>query len=414
MPQNIHPSSPTQRFLFLQGVCSPFFARLANALRAHGHVVRKINFTVGDRMYWGSGNADSFRGSMSELSEFYSKQFNSHGITDIVVFGDCRPVHRPAIDLAKGCGVRIHVFEEGYFRPYWITLERNGVNGYSSLPTDPNWYRAKAESVPSYDNGQPFRSPFWKRAAYDVGYNFWAGLNPVLHPGVKSHVPYNPMTEYLGYLSRALRVRARGKHDLRVINQLVSDYRKSPYYLFPLQLATDSQIVCHSPYRDITHAIETVMTSFATHADSRTLLAIKVHPLDPGLVKYENQINELAKKLEITGRIRYLESGNLPKLLTFTHGVVTVNSTVGASALLHHRPTIALGSAIYSMPGLTYQGPLNNFWASRPQPDSDLFRAFRNVAIHLTQINGGFYSAEGINTALKECVTRLSLRHQPQ
>ena len=39
-------------FLFLQGVCSPFFARLADALEKCGHRVLKINFNVGDDLYW--------------------------------------------------------------------------------------------------------------------------------------------------------------------------------------------------------------------------------------------------------------------------------------------------------------------------------------------------------------------------
>ena len=30
-------------------------------------------------------------------------------------------------------GVMIHVLEEGYVRPAWITYERNGVNGHSRI-----------------------------------------------------------------------------------------------------------------------------------------------------------------------------------------------------------------------------------------------------------------------------------------
>ncbi len=134
MPPALRTTLQKQRFLFLQGVCSPFFPRLADALRAHGHDVRKVNFTVGDRMYWRRGNAVSYRGPMDALPDFYKQQFEAHGTTDIVLFGDCRPVHRPAIELAKALNLRVHVFEEGYFRPFWITLEQGGVNGHSSLP----------------------------------------------------------------------------------------------------------------------------------------------------------------------------------------------------------------------------------------------------------------------------------------
>jgi capsular polysaccharide export protein len=145
-----------QRFLFLQGVCSPFFAKLATALRKLGHDVRKVNFTVGDRVYWGINNAISYRGPMEKLAEFYAHQYQQHAITDVVLFGDCRPVHRPAIEVAKKHNVRVHVFEEGYFRPFWITLERDGVNGNSMLPKDPLWYREQAKKVPNFDNGIAF------------------------------------------------------------------------------------------------------------------------------------------------------------------------------------------------------------------------------------------------------------------
>ncbi|WP_250313331.1 capsular polysaccharide export protein, LipB/KpsS family, partial [Escherichia coli] len=32
-------------------------------------------------------------------------------------------------------------FEEGYLRPQFITVEEGGVNAYSSLPRDPDFYR---------------------------------------------------------------------------------------------------------------------------------------------------------------------------------------------------------------------------------------------------------------------------------
>ena len=39
-------------------------------------------------------------------------------ITDIVLYGDTRPTHAEAIKLAKALDWRVHVFEEGYLRPY--------------------------------------------------------------------------------------------------------------------------------------------------------------------------------------------------------------------------------------------------------------------------------------------------------
>lgn len=407
----MHPTLPTtlqeQRFLFLQGVRSPFFPKLADALRGLGHGVRKVNFTVGDRVYWRRGDATSYRGSMKRLPEFYAKQFQKHGITDVVLFGDCRPVHRPAIELAKAADIRVHVFEEGYFRPFWITLEQGGVNGHSSLPRDPDWYRAQAKAVPHFDNGSSFKAPFWKRAAYDVGYNFWAGINPLLHWGVKSHVPYTPLTEYLGYVRRGIRVKCYEMPSRRTESLLIAEAASHPFFLMPLQLATDAQIVHHSPFENMAAAMRHSTLSFARFAPKNSRLAVKIHPLDPGMVDYPSLLRRWSKELGVSDRVFYLESGNLPALLTATAGVVTVNSTVGGSALIHGRPTIALGDALYNLPGLTFQNGLDAFWTQAQKPDPHLYKSFRNVVIARSQVNGGLYSRDGIRLAVANSVPRL-------
>ncbi|SSW66977.1 hypothetical protein AGI3411_02857 [Achromobacter agilis] len=344
---------------------------------------------------------------MENLPDFYKLEFERHGITDVVLFGDCRPVHRPAIELAKQAGIRVHVFEEGYFRPYWVTLERGGVNGYSALPLDPEYYRQRAKEVPDYDNGTPFVSPFWKRAAYDVGYNFWAGLNPVLHRGVKSHVPHNPATEYANYLRKGLGTHINRRRAKAIQARVTLDANLPPYYLFPLQLTTDSQIIHHSDFENMSQAMDKVIRSFARHAPEHSLLLIKAHPLDPGLVNYARHIRRLSKELLLGKRVLYIDGGHLPALINGSSAVITINSTVGASALLHGKPTKALGRAIYDIPGLTDQQDLDEFWLHQQKPDVHLFRKFRNVVIHDTQINGGFYCKPGIDLSVNNSLQKL-------
>ena len=83
--------------------------------------------------------------------------------------------------------------------------------------------------------------------------------------------------------------------------------------------------------------------------------------------------------------------------------LVVDNSTVGMTALARGRPTIALGNAIYDMPGLTCQDGLDRFWQSPPVPDQDLLTRFRDTVIHATQLNGDLYTREGIRQALDGC-----------
>lgn len=400
-------------FLFLQGVCSPFFRTLGKALRSDGYAVHKVNFTIGDSVSWSAGGARSYRRSAEGLPAHYSKLFDRYGVSDIVLFGDCRPIHRPAVELAKARGIRTHVFEEGYFRPYWVTLERGGVNAYSSLPKDPRWYRESARSVPKYGNGDQFTSPFWVRATHDVLYNFWAGLNPLFYPGYVSHVPYSPASEYWNYVRRSIKVVHRQKHDAETIKTVVERAANRPYYLLPLQLSSDAQIRHHSRFRDMEEVLKSTLRSFALHAPLNSILVIKNHPLDPGFTDYGALVGSLASEFAIEDRVVYLESGHLPTLLSHTSGVVTVNSTVGGSALVHDCPTIALGRALYDLPGLTFQGSLDEFWRGIEAPDKSLFRDFRNVVIHTTQVNGGFYCRRGIDMAVRNSIPVMTASESP-
>ena len=56
-----------KRFLLLQGVSSPFFARLSDRLLSAGHHVFKVNFNCGDAAYWMPRPAWNFRDAVSSL-----------------------------------------------------------------------------------------------------------------------------------------------------------------------------------------------------------------------------------------------------------------------------------------------------------------------------------------------------------
>lgn len=400
-----------RRFLFLQGVCSPFFAGLADRLAADGHKVFKVNFNAGDLAYWGIRNSTLFAGRPQDLHDFLDGIYRRFGITDQILFGDRRPVHRPAVDHAETLGIRTHVFEEGYFRPYWITLEREGVNGHSLLPRDPDWFREVGARVPDYGDGSPFSSPFWVRAAHDVAYHLGSALNPLLFPRYRTHAPINAAIEYAAYLRRFSLLRLWAPRDKALIDQLTGS--GGAFYVLPLQLNSDAQIRDHSRFDGMVDVMEFVLESFARCGPADARLLIKNHPLDMGLIDYAKVIRSICARLDLDGRIDYVESGDLTALLGAARGVVTVNSTVGAQALLQNCPTVALSDPIYNLPGLTFQGSLDDFWTQARQPERELFRRFRNTVIHTTQVNGGFYSRAGIDLAIRNCLPRLENERSP-
>lgn len=403
--------SRVRSFLFLQGVCSPFFARLADRLKDDGHRVFKINFNAGDFAYWCGRPAWNFRGRVSELRDFLDEKYRKFGITDQILFGDRRPVHRPAVSHGEACGIRSHIFEEGYFRPYWVTLEREGVNGHSLLPRDPDWFREVGARLPDYSDGQSFRSSFKIRAAFDVAYHAAGFWNPLFFPYYRTHAPVIAAVEYLGYASRLPMLRFHKSRDSALVDRLV--LAATPFFLLPLQLGSDAQIRDHSRFDDMAEVMEFVMESFACHAPVEARLVIKNHPLDMGLVNYPAVIRDLSNRFGLAGRVDYMETGDLDILLRAAKGTVTVNSTVGAHSLGLGCPTIALSDPIYNLPGLTFQGGLNDFWQERTLPDAELFRRFRNTVIHTTQVNGGFYSRQGIVLAVENCRRMLESECSP-
>jgi capsular polysaccharide export protein len=403
--------SRARNFLFLQGVCSPFFCRLADRLKADGHRVYKVNFNAGDWLYWGGRSAWNYRGQVSGLKDFLDDKYRQFGITDQILFGDRRPAHRPAVDHGEACGVRTHVFEEGYFRPYWVTLEREGVNGHSLLPRDPDWFWAVGAGLPDYGDGQPFQAPFSLRAAYDVVYHTAGFWNPLFFPRYRNHAPVCAPVEYFGYARRLPMLRFHKSRDQALVDSLIR--ASTPFFLLPLQLGGDAQIRHHSRFDDMTGVLEFVMESFAGHAPLEIRLVIKNHPLDMWLINYPLVIRELADRFGLAGRVDYMETGNLEALLHHAQGTVTVNSTVGSLSLGLNCPTIALSDPIYNLPGLTFQGGLDNFWRERPLPDAELFRRFRNTVIHTTQINGGFYCRKGIALAVENSLRMLEPERSP-
>lgn len=402
----------SKRFLFLQGPCSPFFEKLGGALRSIGHYVARLNFNAGDSWYWNIGNTFAYRGNAQCLAAWYADFFEREEYTDIILFGDQRPVHQPAIKIAKERDIRVHVFEEGYFRPYWITLERGGVNACSQLPKDPNWYRRMGPRLPDYGNGEPFPSPFAVRAWHDVAYHVAGIRNALSYPGYRTHAPIPAHVEYRAYLRRTIGVAHVKKKNLQDIQSLIFDRR--PFWLIPLQLNSDAQIQHHSSFGSMRRMLEVTLDSFARMCRPDAVLVVKNHPLDTGLENYANMIMEIGATVGLKPeRVIYLESGPLPAILNHARGVVTINSTVGGSALVHGRPLKALGNAIYDMPGLTYQGDLDTFWHRGKQPDRRLFRWFRNTVIHATQINGGLYSQQSIDMSVTAAISRILADQSP-
>ncbi len=396
--------APIRRFLFLQGPHGPYFAMLADALRGRGHVAARINLNGGDKIDW-SGEATDYRGTFRAWPLFFDDYIVHHEITDLVLYGDCRPYHASAHGMARLRGIRVHVLEEGYIRPDFLTLEDEGVNGNSTLPLDPQWYLAQARMLPEQDvQTQHVPSTFRSRARNTMRNGIASMLWRAYFPFYRTHRSSSFAFESVAW---GLKLLLRDQ-DRRKSTQAWEQLKERRYFTLPLQINSDYQIRVHSPFGDMRAALRFVMKSFARHAPKDVCLAVKRHPLDPGLVPWERETRRLAEQYGVGDRVFYLADWDIAEVVDHSIGVVTVNSTVGTLALNGGKPVTVLGHAVYKVPGIVHHGPLDAFWAAPQAPSLSLYAAFCRVLVNKCLIRGGLLSDEGLAMLVDNAVTRLT------
>ncbi|PXA83395.1 capsular biosynthesis protein [Nostoc sp. 3335mG] len=383
----------------------PLFRRVGETLRREGYGVFKVNFNGGDRLFWRLPNGIDYRGTMEDWPRALAGLIDRHAITDVILFGDCRPMHMAAIPVCRDLHVPVHVFEEGYIRPGWVTLEPGGVNGHSTLPRDPEWYRAEAAALPPAPEHRLAPASFRRRALEGLAYNAADVLSRWHYPHWENHRPWHPLVEGMGWTRRLLRRKAAAARSDALIARLAD--ADAPYMLFPLQLDSDVQIRLHSPFAGIADALRLVIASFAKHAPASLRLVVKEHPLDNGVRDWRLETAELAARFGVADRVDYLESGDIAPVTERASGVVTINSTSGTFALIQGIPVIALGQAVYDIEGVTYQGELDSFWSDPGLPDVETFAAFCRVLIDRCLVAGSFFSEEGLAMVTDGVVARL-------
>jgi capsular polysaccharide export protein len=378
-----------KRVVLLQGPVGPFFRRLAKDLAWAGAFVCKINFNGGDWLFF-PDNATAFTGTPDDWPLFFHHFLLEKKIDSVFLFGDCRPIHTAAHAVATKLGLDIGVFEEGYIRPDYVTFERSGVNALSSLPKAPLAYlngKWEPDDRAPLPVGHPFRlTALWAILYYAASH--------ALRPFFPHYQHHRPLKIWEGlYWLRGFWRRRYYRRKERNIEEKLSGQLSGKYFLAPLQVPIDSQVQIHSGYSMVEDFIADLIRSFATHSAPDDYLVFKHHPLDRGYHDHTRLIAKLAKQHHIPDRVLYIHDQPLPVLIEHARGVVVINSTVGFSAIHHGRPVKTCGTAFYDMLGLTFQGPLEDFWsqADAYPPDPELYRRFRSFIIQRTQLNGNFY-----------------------
>jgi len=383
-----------KNILLLQGPMGSYFNTLDKLFTKNGANTFRIGFNAGDRFFAKSKQYIGYKGKTQNWEVFIKDYYQKNKIDMIFVFGDCRFYQSIAIKIAKSLNIDIFVFEEGYIRPNYITLEKYGVNAHSRQPKYREFYdnlQLDNSLNKEIEQTVKFKPTFNKMAKEVIIYYFLSNLFFFRYPYYKHHRCFSLAVEFKVGCINVFR-KFKNKIVEKDLNEKCIKQLSKKYYFVPLQTHGDFQITTHSKYDCIEDFIKEVMISFSNNAPKNTLLVFKHHPVDRGRKNYTKYINKLAQELNIKDNILITWDVHLPTFLKNAIGTIVINSTVGLSSLYHNTPTICLGEAIYDIKGLTSKDmKIDSFWNNHKEVDKELFKKFRWYLIKTTQINSNFY-----------------------
>lgn len=401
-------------FLFLQGPHGPFFHALGRMLRAAGATVWRVGFNAGDRAFWFEGDSYiPFVQPQQDWPDRLDRLLAEKKVTDLVLYGDTRPIHAQAVRAARARGLTVHVFEEGYMRPYWVTYERGGSNGHSRLMQMS--IAEMQQALALSDMEAPLPPGHWgdmrQHVFYGALYHWFVMFRNRRYREFQPHRALPVTKEFQLYLQRLMLM------PVHAIDRRMATRRIArggfPYHLALLQLEHDSSFREHSPFSTMTEFLETLIEGFAAGAPRHHHLVVKAHPLEDGRVPVRREVRRLARSHGIADRVHYVRGGKLAQLLDDARSAVTVNSTAAQQVLWRGIPLKVFGRAVYDKPEFVSTQPLSDFFAGASRPDARAYRDYRRFLLETSQVPGGFYSSRGRRQLLRHVVDMMLSPEDP-
>ena len=139
--------------LFLVGPIGTFFARLSNYLEENNIRTYKISFPLYE-FGFPKSRSIKFNQEIYLFKNFLKKILIDKEIKHIFMYGNVLIPHKQALTLVeelkkKDIHVNTHIFELGYLRPNFVTIENEGINYNSSFIKGREFY-LKQDSYKSF------------------------------------------------------------------------------------------------------------------------------------------------------------------------------------------------------------------------------------------------------------------------
>ena len=375
--------------LFLVGPIGTFFARLSNYFEDNNIETYKVLFPLYE---YGFPQSKMIRydQDINGFKNFLRETIFNYEIKHIFMYGNVLIPHKKALDLVRelkleGKYINTHIFELGYLRPNFVTLENKGINYNSSLIKSREFY-LKQEPYSVF--------PIPKKHARLRIRKIWKGITFINHSFknykiVEKDHKLQPKPIYIWYQIKGFFF----KYFYFFTEYKLKNYfLRKKYFLVILQVSTDSQLTEGSDFKDNKKFIYKVIKDFSEVKRNDLNLVFKHHPRDRGYTNYQDQIEKISKEFGVDNNVFYIHDYYLSKLFKNPNckGTVLINSTVGYQSLYHSIPVKSLGITPYNIKGLSHQEDLVSFFKNPSPVEKLLFNKFYKYILENSQINGNF------------------------
>jgi len=300
-----------------------------------------------------------------------------YGIDAFVVWG-MRDRERLIQKYALRHNKKIVFLEHGYFRPFTLTVDPQGINYDNVLPREAEFYNNINidKELINFLN-IPITALEDKKAKQEyknIVNKHYGSLRYTLEKvslkinGVKK----NWTTIARKAVSYYQRMRKRQKDNvlLRWNEWRAKKFLESggAYFFVPFQLKNDTQTLKYSDYiKDMKQFVETIGNAVSEYNKlygSNIGIIFKTHPMFR-IKEPELEIGEIVKICKGLSHAYLVERINTSQLINNSKLVVTINSTVGIEALVRKKPVVTLGKTFYNIEGITFHASTPNEIVSR-------------------------------------------------
>ena len=289
--------------LFLMGPIGTFFARLSSYLEDNNVRTYKILFPLHEYGF-SKSRIIRYDRDINIFKNFLRETIVNHEIKHIFMYGNVLIPHKQALDLARelnkgGIDIKTHIFELGYLRPNFVTLENEGINYNSSLIKSREFY-SKQDSYSVL--------PLPKKHARLRIRKIWKTISFINHSLknykiVEKPHKLQPKPIYIWFQIKGFFLKY---FFFFTEHKLKKNFLSKKFFLVILQVSTDSQLTEGSDIKDNKKFIYKVIKDFGEANLANCNLVFKHHPRDRGYTNYSKEIKKISKKFGVQKNVFYI------------------------------------------------------------------------------------------------------------